>query len=108
MCARALCTVLPCGSTTAFFGVMMILAFNDVCFFAAQSCALRRRKYRSVMTHERLPSATRRYSRVELCATFTWAVITFFGVMMILAFNDVCFFAAQSCILRAPKKPERD
>src|SRR5438093_12372651 len=28
MWARALCTVLPCGSTTAFFGVIMILAFK--------------------------------------------------------------------------------
>src|SRR5260370_41788580 len=27
MWARAFCTVLPCGSRTAFFGVMMILAF---------------------------------------------------------------------------------
>src|SRR5438132_7817449 len=27
MCSRAFCTALPCGSTTAFFGVMMILAF---------------------------------------------------------------------------------
>ena len=27
MCSRALWTVLPCGSSTAFFGVMMIFAF---------------------------------------------------------------------------------
>src|SRR5271168_5207617 len=27
MCASAFCTDLPCGSTTAFFGVMTILAF---------------------------------------------------------------------------------
>src|SRR6266566_1277045 len=28
MCARAPCTVLPCGSTTAFLGVIMIFAFT--------------------------------------------------------------------------------
>src|SRR5688500_8964442 len=27
MCSRAFCTVLPCGSSTAFFGVIIILAF---------------------------------------------------------------------------------
>jgi hypothetical protein len=27
MCSRAFLTVMPCGSTTAFLGVMMILAF---------------------------------------------------------------------------------
>src|SRR5262245_19481597 len=27
MCSRALCTVFPCGSTTAFFGVTIIFAF---------------------------------------------------------------------------------
>src|SRR5690349_21171044 len=27
MCSRALWTVLPCGSSTAFFGVMIIFAF---------------------------------------------------------------------------------
>src|SRR5665213_3890389 len=27
MCSRAFRTVMPCGSTTAFFGVMMIFAF---------------------------------------------------------------------------------
>src|SRR5436190_18680637 len=47
MCSSAPCTVLPCGSTTAFFGVMMIFAFIAATFASAK-CAARRPGLREI------------------------------------------------------------
>src|SRR5688572_254753 len=38
MCSSAPCTVLPCGSTTAFLGVMMIFAFIAAEFREREMC----------------------------------------------------------------------